>query len=398
MRKKSRNPAAPKRQNRLLTLSAALLLLPAAAWSTDISTVKFGTSPGTTTATVEADTLPTDPIGGTNGGILVKDATNQLTHSPDTALYGASNGNTVNVDGDVKTNESTYYTVVGGTTVNQAGDSSGNTVNVTAANASTIIGSTNNGSVVGGIAAYLKAAEGSDVPTYTPGKATGNTVTLTAGTSNTITVNKDLIGGSSTHSDATGNTVTIHGATAGVSISGNVYGGAADSLTEDPPNPATTGNANENTVTIDGKVTLSKPVRGGGTYHGNADGNTVSYDGTEGSVVADITGGSTNIGNANGNTVKIKGVGTITSATGGSTYTGDAKDNTVEIGGAVTITENVRGGTTGSGGGTAAGNVTGNHVTIGGTAIITENIDGGYSAKGNVSDNHVTFEASTLGK
>jgi hypothetical protein len=405
----------------MLTLAAALMLLPASAWSdTEISAVTFVKGEIPETATVEADVVPgdpspTDPIGNADG-IIVHDAATTLIDSG--ALKGASNGNTVNVEGEVTINNGgdKYYTVVGGATVNKAGDSSGNTVNVTATSAPTVVGNNNTGSVVGGVTAHLS----DDELNYTVGNATGNHVNLTAGESNAITVNNQVTGGLSTHGNATNNEVRINGATAGVNIGNNVYGGAADSneaaLAEGESHPASSGDASSNTVDIKGTVTIGGTVYGGATYHGNANNNTVTYKGAAGSTVgkADagtggITGGGANLGNANENTVTISGSGKIVSVVGGST-TGqhpegddsgvkhDANLNTVTIGGTgdaavaadFTVTHEVTGGNTGH------GDASSNKVTItGGTygvsATAGANIKGGSVTIGDATGNTVTI-------
>ena len=390
-------PASP----RMLTLAAALLVLPASAWSdpTEITAVTF---PGetSTTATIEGDvvlggTVDLDYIGGANG-VIVRKATTDFTYNSETeTLTGASNGNTVNVKGAVTvtvSDEAKYYTVIGGATVNQEGVSSGNTVNVTVDSGNTVIGNDNKGSVVGGVGATLGAL---DPPISI--NATGNTVNLTAGESNSITVNKDVIGGLSTHGDATGNAVNIHGATAGVVINDSVYGGSADSHNA-TTGDASEGNAHNNTVTIDGKVTITGIVSGGATYHGHADANEVDYNSNSAdSTVKWIIGGRVAVGDATSNVVTIAGNGTIDEVTGGSAggdtaeETGNAAGNSVTIGGNVTINKMTYGGVT------SYGNATGNTVTING-GTVKDGIAGGVvTGEGNATDNHLVIKASALG-
>ncbi|MDR0634642.1 MAG: hypothetical protein LBF91_06650, partial [Azoarcus sp.] len=339
-----RLPPPPAIQHRMLTLAAALMLLPASAWSGEIAGVTITDNRQSTTQADDAkDVFSPDLIGEAAGGAIIKGAKNFANGSParnpensdkyELPLSVESNNNTVTVKGAVGA-----YSVVGGASVNSELDSTGNVVNVVVDGDNTSIGASASsaGSVVGGVGAYASTKDidtgtgeernpiitGPATPTTS--NATGNKVNLTADTTYSITVEKDVIGGLSTHGNATENRVVIDGATAGVTIKGNVYGGSADSNEEaladgGDPHSASRGDALHNIVEIQGRVTIGEKVFGGATYHGNASNNTVTYKGGTGSTVGNITGGGATLGDTNENTVTISGHGTIASVVGGNT-------------------------------------------------------------------------------
>ncbi|MDR2093472.1 MAG: hypothetical protein LBP58_09210, partial [Azoarcus sp.] len=410
----------------MLTIAAALMLLPASAWvtaQTPIPGVEFSQADGSPVSPPEAAKVETDTpnasgtlIGdlvGKANGIIVKGgaaAFNDIVFVP-----FESNGNTVDVKGEVKTHISSdeYYSIVGGATLNKVGNSGGNTVNVTATSGDTTIGVMGSGnygdggykgSIIGGLTAATNGGAIATSPGYTVGDAHSNTVGLTTDSvgNHSITVGRDVFGGMSTHGNATNNTVNItgEGTGDGVIIGGKIFGGSAD---HDGDGPNGKGDATGNIVNISGKVNAGFGVWGGNTHHGNASDNEVKYNGVADNQIGGISGtdggiigGNAGIGDANDNIVGINGAGTIGYVRGGTsngsaTEEGHAHRNKATVDGTVVILNGVYGGETDQ------GNADGNIVTVKTGTQVFGHIIGGYvHEKGNAAKNTVSVAADAL--
>ena len=247
MRKTKPEPASPRQRHRLLTLSAAILLLPAAAWSDNISNVLING----TAADSSNDVIPTSYDGGlgSDNGLIIKGGTTPTS------------GNRVQVTDTPTHNSDTKYGVAGGGGIGT--DAASNEVDV--------IKGTVSGSVVGGVSAVTSG------PDPVGGNATANRVTIntTNGSDgDAVSVGKDVIGGASQQGHAERNTVTIVGGdNKTVTVSGDIYGGAADTSAN---STYSGGNASNNDVTLTGNVAVTGVVRGGGTSNGDANSNHVT--------------------------------------------------------------------------------------------------------------------------
>ena len=378
---------------------------------------------GGTVAGKHLDDDPSQPLVGVAGG---------------SSWRGDATGNSVLIQGDSQISGSVF----GG--ASEDGNANGNSVQIkgnTAVTNSEIIGgmswngSANNNTVeihniqsdawVAGGAAW--AEEGS---------ATGNTVTMHDGEVKAIT-------GGAAAGDASNNTVAIHGGTitdvGSYATYSSVTGGEAWGE----------GNANNNSVLIEGDTTVVGNIAGGFSTQGNANGNTVTLKGGNLADVEKIYGGWVLDGNsnANNNTVEISNIQSNAIVIGGAvdgnlTGNGSASDNTVTLhsgqvatliggytdfgndaGNATGNTVTVHGGTiTGSvqdgggygdflsvvggyangansEGGIADSSANNNTVLIDGNATISGDVSGGLTAKGHASGNQVTIDgASFTGK
>ena len=186
--------------------------------------------------------------------------------------------------------------------------------------------------------------DATDNHVYVYGKSLGNGATTTAA------------------GNATKNTVTLKGEGASANFA---YGGSS-----------TSGNVNENEVTISGgKVSFN--VHGGNAYQGNANGNKVTV--SDGAITGGVRGGRTDYGTANENEVTISGETTTVGQNGfwnvygGSSMYGAANGNKVNVSGG-TINRDIYGG---SGSGTADFN----EINISG-GTINRNLYGGLASGG----------------
>lgn len=272
------------------------------------------------------------------------------------------------------------------------GNANGNSITVNG-----VLGANNNSSIsiFGGYAyPYANATSTKTNKTVT---ANNNTVTIN-GAEISESSYVHIVGGISLSGDANGNVVDIQNSKIGSSYS-SIVGGSAMSTSAN----AASGNANNNTITVNSSEAAFSTVIGGSAINYNkqatninANDNTVNFE--SGTAMGVIGGHSLsvnsdtnsvtyeNAGLASGNTVNIKG-GTITSVSGASSY-GTASNNTVNIsGGSIT---NV----SGSSGGTVTGNVINinggqiNGVVVGGygsnlatsTATVKDNVVNIYNA------------------
>ena len=215
------------------------------------------------------------------------------------------------------------------------------------------------------------------------GKAASNKVTVKNGK-----VDNDIYGGAAGGTgDAEENTVRIDGAGAEVA---SIYGGFARD----------TGNAKKNRVYFGaGTVSFAEWMIGGyvGTG-GNAEENTVEVKGGETSMVY---GGFSNRSDAWGNILKNRVVirgGTITDkvyggAFGGARATGSVTHNTVTVTGG-TLKKTVYGGSLEDG--SSTGDVAQNEVTVAG-GTLEKDVIGGYTRSGgNLTGNIVTVTGGEI--
>ena len=265
---------------------------------------------------------------------------------------------------------------------------------------------------------------GGAVENNVTGNADGNIVEITGGT-----VKGRVEGGQSDSGSAEGNVVTVSGGTVNYVVLGAFVG------------TGSTGNVENNEVTVSGTAYLERDVQGGQVFgSGKAIGNSVTLTG--GTASKGVLGGATfgevgNAGNvedndvimeggnagwvyggysdgysynggaATGNTTDISG-GTVDGYVfGGASYsdsaaTGDTNENQVTISaekGDTTIGGRVFGGESFSGTGTS-GNANSNVVTISG-GTLSGNVGGGASVTisgtaGNANSNAVTVSGGTI--
>ncbi|MGP1586325.1 MAG: autotransporter outer membrane beta-barrel domain-containing protein, partial [Schwartzia sp. (in: firmicutes)] len=238
--------------------------------------------------------------GATNGGdatentVTLKGATTGAVTGGDVTVSGSAKENTVTVDGGK------VVSVTGGSARAADGDAAKNTVTLT--NQVDVTGS-----VLGGEAPAGKAEE--------------NKVEITGGK-----IGGSVFAGLTTNGDATGNEVTLRQVEVnGVPAPGDpagVAGGAA----------SVSGNANSNTVTIEGNETGTKrivkgDVAGGSTANGDASSNVVSLKDIE---VRHAVYGGQGTGKTNDNTVRLSGV-TVGGTVYGGTGAAESLNNTLEI-------------------------------------------------------------------
>ncbi|MDR0827097.1 MAG: hypothetical protein LBN33_04340 [Desulfovibrio sp.] len=300
------------------------------------------------------------------------DIENNIVNVFPTAVLGAVDGAIVGGDGNATNNT---VNISGGTISDDAtggytrhGNAIGNSV--------TISGGTVGGQMSGGLSNI--------------GDAAGNTVTVNGGTVHSVRaghIDSEIdgveVGGAGNAYD---NTVNITGGT----IGGVVYGGSV--------NHAATGNVYRNKVnltsgTIDG-------IQGGNTHSGNAYENTVTMNG--GSVTNDVVGGDTDDGGAYENSVTISGGTVGQRVVGGGVYNSagnvTANKNTVTISGG-TVGQDVYGGRAASDTGTATAD--NNTVTIKSGATVSSTVYGGKAdsigGDTSASNNTIKINGGTVG-
>ena len=288
--------------------------------------------------------------------------------SSDSGLSLTKN-NQVIISGDVTVGNS----IAGGFATGKSGVSGsvaqGNKVEVT-------VGGKVTGAIRGGISAYGSANENTvNVAGTVTGALVGgwsNNLGSGVGTanSNTVTVSgtagDNVIGGVSVKGNADNNTVQIQGSG---NLGGSVYGGQTT---------AAAGSANGNTVELSTGRTVGGVVYGGyakgdGSTSGSASGNKVIVSGTVNSTVTQYTG----------------------TVFGGYALTGTADNNEVTISGG-TIAAQVMGGYS-STGTFGSGSASSNTVKIINGSTVSSDIYGGYTGMGNANSNSILIESGTIG-
>ena len=288
--------------------------------------------------------------------------------SSDSGLSLTKN-NQVIISGDVTVGNS----IAGGFATGKSGVAGsvaqGNKVEVT-------VGGKVTGAIRGGISAYGSANENTvNVAGTVTGALVGgwsNNLGSGVGTanSNTVTVSgtagDNVIGGVSVKGNADNNTVQIQGSG---NLGGSVYGGQTT---------AAAGSANGNTVELSTGRTVGGVVYGGyakgdGSTSGSASGNKVIVSGTVNSTVTQYTG----------------------TVFGGYALTGTADNNEVTISGG-TIAAQVMGGYS-STGTFGSGSASSNTVKIINGSTVSSDIYGGYSGMGNAYSNSILIESGTIG-
>ena len=323
---------------------------------------------------------------------------------------GNANGNTVTLKGGTYGSPADEVEIHGGQVLDGTGSANGNTVDIS--------GIQGNAVIAGGLVDDGKPGQ--------KGDANNNTVTVQ---NSKVTA---VVGGHispDNSGNATGNKVTIHG--------GEIAGLSDEGLAVAGGHVRGSGNADNNSVLIDGDATVSGHVSGhvsgGVSMKGNANGNTVTLKGgTYGSPAdeVEIHGGQVldGTGSANGNTVDISGIQGNAVIAGGLVddgkpgQKGDANNNTVTVqnskvtavvgghispdnsgnatGNKVTIHGGEIAGLSDEGLAVAGGHVMGsgnannNTVLIDGDAKILGNVYGGVSEGGNANNNTVTIEGN----
>lgn len=288
--------------------------------------------------------------------------------SSDSGLSLTKN-NQVIISGDVTVGNS----IAGGFATGKSGVAGsvaqGNKVEVT-------VGGKVTGAIRGGISAYGSANENTvNVAGTVTGALVGgwsNNLGSGVGTanSNTVTVSgtagDNVIGGVSVKGNADNNTVQIQGSG---NLGGSVYGGQTT---------AAAGSANGNTVELSTGRTVGGVVYGGyakgdGSTSGSASGNKVIVSGTVNSTVTQYTG----------------------TVFGGYALTGTADNNEVTISGG-TIAAQVMGGYS-STGTFGSGSASSNTVKIINGSTVSSDIYGGYTGMGNANSNSILIESGTIG-
>ncbi len=288
--------------------------------------------------------------------------------SSDSGLSLTKN-NQVIISGDVTVGNS----IAGGFATGKSGVSGsvaqGNKVEVT-------VGGKVTGAIRGGISAYGSANENTvNVAGTVTGALVGgwsNNLGSGVGTanSNTVTVSgtagDNVIGGVSVKGNADNNTVQIQGSG---NLGGSVYGGQTT---------AAAGSADKNTVELSTGRTVGGVVYGGyakgdGSTSGSASGNKVIVSGTVNSTVTQYTG----------------------TVFGGYALTGTADNNEVTISGG-TIAAQVMGGYS-STGTFGSGSASSNTVKIINGSTVSSDIYGGYTGMGNANSNSILIESGTIG-
>ena len=292
---------------------------------------------------------------------------------------GDANNNTIEIKGNVTLGLSN--TSSGGTTIYggyaAAGEASGNKITV------------DQGATV---KAYFIYGGNSSSSSDSGLSLTKNNQVIISGD---VTVGNSIAGGFATGksgvagSVAQGNKVEV---TVGGKVTGAIRGGIS-----------AYGSANENTVNVAGTVTGA--LVGGwsnnlGSGVGTANSNTVTVSGTAGD---NVIGGVSVKGNADNNTVQIQGSGNL----GGSVYggqttaaAGSANGNTVELSTGRTVGGVVYGGYA-KGDGSTSGSASGNKVIVSGTvnSTVTQytgTVFGGYALTGTADNNEVTISGGTI--
>ena len=310
------------------------------------------------------------------------------------AKAGTANGNEVEIKSNVTGDNHLIY---GG--LADKGEASQNKITIdngAAVNAYAIYGGTSRGStadivsqanqnqvIISGTVAVERNLIGGYVangPTSKSGvTANSNKVEVTA----TGSVTGDIRGGMSMYGSADSNTVNVAG-----TITGTLYGGYSNNL------DGGGGNANNNKVTVSGTVNSpasgEKNIIGGYSLMGSALRNELEITGT---VNIDTYGGKTGIyssGDASENTISINSSGTVN----GSVYGGHAQGTNGSFGdanGNKIIVSN--GSISGSVfGGVSSGSTDNNAVQIKGSGTVGEAVYGGWTMSGNGSASGNTVE------
>ena len=324
----------------------------------------------------------------------------RLNNTRDTTATGNADSNRAEVRGGTVTGN-----VYGGSVEGNAqGSAVNNTVRI---NSGTVTGHVDGGYSANGAAENNKVyMDGGTVEGYVEGGlsdngsagAKGNEVTISGGTV------KNVVLGAYVRTNSTGNAennkVTVSNT---ASLSDDVQGGQVKG----------SGKAISNSVTLTGG-TASKGVLGGATFGnvgnaGSVENNVVTMSGgNAGWVYGGYSDGySNNGGEVTGNTTTITGGSVGSYAFGGASYsdsaaTGDVNGNQITISsetGATTIGGRVFGGESFSGTG-ISGNANSNVMTISG-GTINGNVGGGASVTtsgtaGNANSNEVTVNGGTV--
>lgn len=340
-----------------------------------------GSAPGTTATgsasgnSIELVNSVTNTVyGGRVGGTF-----DVSTGDSSVVAEGDANNNTIEIKGNVTLGLSN--TSSGGTTIYggyaAAGEASGNKITV------------DQGATV---KAYFIYGGNSSSSSDSGLSLTKNNQVIISGD---VTVGNSIAGGFATGksgvagSVAQGNKVEV---TVGGKVTGAIRGGIS-----------AYGSANENTVNVAGTVTGA--LVGGwsnnlGSGVGTANSNTVTVSGTAGD---NVIGGVSVKGNADNNTVQIQGSGNL----GGSVYggqttaaAGSANGNTVELSTGRTVGGVVYGGYA-KGDGSTSGSASGNKVIVSGTvnSTVTQytgTVFGGYALTGTADNNEVTISGGTI--
>ena len=214
------------------------------------------------------------------------------------------------------------------------------------------------------------------------GNANNNKVTVSGTVNSPASSEKNIIGGYSLMGSALRNELEITG-----TVNIDTYGGKTGIYSS--------GDASENTISINSSGTVNGSVYGGhaqgtnGSF-GDANGNKiiVSNGSISGSVFGGVSSGSTD-----NNAVQIKGSGTVGGAVyGGWTMSGNgsASGNTVELDIDQTVSGSVYGGYA-----QGTGDASGNKIIVS-SGSISGNIYGGSTAgSGTANNNSITISGAT---
>lgn len=299
------------------------------------------------------------------------------TSSGGTTIYGGyaaageASGNKITVDQGATVKA---YFIYGG----NSSSSSDSGLSLTKNNQVIISGDVTVGnSIAGGFATGKSGVAGS--------VAQGNKVEVTVGGK----VTGAIRGGISAYGSANENTVNVAG-----TVTGALVGGWSNNL------GSGVGTANSNTVTVSG--TAGDNVIGGVSVKGNADNNTVQIQGS-GNLGGSVYGGQTTAaaGSANGNTVELSTGRTVGGvvyggyAKGDGSTSGSASGNKVIVSGG-TIAAQVMGGYS-STGTFGSGSASSNTVKIINGSTVSSDIYGGYTGMGNANSNSILIESGTIG-